>query len=134
MLRGPGLTPHKIRAERSSNLSFQKLRGAGPTPHFHDERSSNVALRALLSLFCSLFLVPGVFTDEGEAVDSVTPAGLPQEPSPSEEDKFVHATSTTSSRWIPLGAVGHFAFFFVVHFLLLFLFVLCSVYDGYASS
>ena len=88
--------------------------------------------------FCSLFLVPGVFTDEGEAVDSVTPAGLPQEPSPSEEDKFVHATSTTSSsgpwRWIPLGAVGHFAFFFVVHFLLLFLFVLCSVYDGYASS
>ena len=41
MLRGPGLTPHKrIRAERSSNLSFQKLRGAGLTPHFHGERSS----------------------------------------------------------------------------------------------
>ena len=39
MLRGPGLTPHKIRAERPSNLSFQKLRGTGLTPHFHDERS-----------------------------------------------------------------------------------------------
>ena len=71
-------------------------------------------------------------------MDAVTPAGLPQEPSPSEEDKFVYATSTTSSsgpwRWIPLGVVGHFAFFFEVHFLLLFLFVLSSVYDGYASS
>ena len=43
MLRGPGLTPHKIRAERSSNLSFQKLRGAGLTPHFRDERSSNLS-------------------------------------------------------------------------------------------
>ena len=29
MLGGPGLTPRKIRAERSSNLSFQKLRSAG---------------------------------------------------------------------------------------------------------
>ena len=71
-------------------------------------------------------------------MDAVTPAGLPQEPSPSEEDKFIYATSTTSSsgpwRWIPLGVVGPFAFFFVVHFLLLFLFVVSFVYDGYASS
>ena len=33
----------------------------------------------------------------------------------SEEDKFIYATSTTSSsgpwRWIPLGVVGPFAFF-----------------------
>ena len=43
MLRGPGLTPHKIRAERSSNLSFQKLRAAGLTPHVHDERSSSLS-------------------------------------------------------------------------------------------
>ena len=71
-------------------------------------------------------------------MDPVTPAGLPQEPSPSEEDKFIYATPTTSSsghrRWIPLGVVGPFVFSFVVHFLLLFLFVVSSVYDGYASS
>ena len=53
MLRGPGLTPHKIRAERPSNLSFQKFLGAGLTPHFHDERSSNVSLRARVSSRCS---------------------------------------------------------------------------------
>ena len=64
MLRGPGLTPHKIRAERSSNLSFHKLRGAGLTPHFHDERSSNLSeFFPLLASFpssivaCSTFLV-----------------------------------------------------------------------------
>ena len=47
------MTPHKIRAERPSNLSFQKLRGAGLTPHFHDERSPNVSLRARVSSRCS---------------------------------------------------------------------------------
>ena len=71
-------------------------------------------------------------------MDTVTPAGLPQEPSPSEEDKFTYATSSTSSsgpwRWIPLGVVGPFVFFFVAHFLLLFLFVVFFVYDGYATS
>ena len=58
MLRGPGLTPHRIRAERSSNLSFQKLRGAGLTPHFHDERSSNASLRARISSLCSPPSIP----------------------------------------------------------------------------
>ena len=71
-------------------------------------------------------------------MDAVTPAGLPQEPYPSEEDKFTYATSLTSSsgpwRWIPLGVVGPFVFFFVGHFLLLFLFVVFFDYDGYATS
>ena len=71
-------------------------------------------------------------------MDTVTPAGLPQEPSPYEEDKHRYATSMSVSsgpwRWIPLGVVGPFVFFFVVHFLLLFLFVVFFVYDGYASS
>ena len=49
----PRLTPHKIRAERSSNLSVQKLRGAGLTPHFHVERSSNASLRSRISSLCS---------------------------------------------------------------------------------
>ena len=60
MLRGPGLTPHKIRAERSSNLSFQKLRGAGLTPHFHDERSSNLSEFVPLPFLSSLSR-PAVF-------------------------------------------------------------------------
>ena len=71
-------------------------------------------------------------------MDTVTPAGLPQEPSPYEEDKHWYATSMSVSsgpwRWIPLGVVGPFVFSFVVHFLLLFLFVVFFVYDGYASS
>ena len=45
----------------------------------------------------------------GEAVDAVTPAGLPQGPSPFEEDKFIYATTRTASsgpwRWIPPGVV-----------------------------
>ena len=62
MLRGPLLTPHKIRAERSSNLSFQKLRGAGLTPHFHDERSSNLSeFVPLLASFPSSLSRPAVF-------------------------------------------------------------------------
>ena len=32
-LRSAGFTPHKIRAELSSNVSSPKLRGAGLTPH-----------------------------------------------------------------------------------------------------
>ena len=67
-------------------------------------------------------------------MDTVTPAGLPQETSPYEEDKHRYATSMSVSsgpwRWIPLGVVGPFVFFFVVHFLLLFLFVVFFVYDG----
>ena len=62
MLRGPGLTPHKIRAERSSNLSFQKLRGAGLTPHFQDERSSILSeFVPLLASFLSSLSRPAVF-------------------------------------------------------------------------
>ena len=36
-LRSGGFTPHKIRAELSSNGSQLKLRTAGLTPHFHAE-------------------------------------------------------------------------------------------------
>ena len=62
MLRGPGLTPHKIRAERSSNLSFQKLRGAGLTPHFRDERSSNLSeFFPLLASFPSSIVARSIF-------------------------------------------------------------------------
>ena len=49
------------------------------------------------------------FHTRGEAVDAVTPAGLPQGPSPFEEDKLVYATRRTASsgqwRWIPPGVV-----------------------------
>ena len=42
-------------------------------------------------------------------MDAVTPAGLPQEPSPFEEDKLIYATTRTASsgpwRWIPPGVV-----------------------------
>ena len=41
---------------------------------------------------------------EGEAVDTVTPAGLPQEPSPFEEDKLLYATSMSAS----IGPGGEF--------------------------
>ena len=62
MLRGPRLTPHKIRAERSSNLSFQKLRGPGLTPHFHDERSSNLSeFFPLLASFPSSIVARSIF-------------------------------------------------------------------------
>ena len=36
-LRSSGFTPHKIRAELSSNGSQLALRTAGLTPHFHAE-------------------------------------------------------------------------------------------------
>ena len=49
-LRGRGLTPHRIRAERSANVSALKLRGAGLTPQFHAERSTNTSLRARIIL------------------------------------------------------------------------------------
>ena len=42
-------------------------------------------------------------------MDAVTPAGLPQGPSPFEEDKLIYATTGTASsgpwRWIPPGIV-----------------------------
>ena len=48
-------------------------------------------------------------TYEGEAVDAVTPAGLPQEPPPLYEEKVIYATTTAASSgpwwWIPPGAV-----------------------------
>ena len=114
----------------SAHYGFRSRQGCSPARH--------VPLFVPLptSAFCRSLLV--VSTYEGEAVDTVTPAGLPQEPSPYEEDKHRYATSMSVSsgpwRWIPLGVVGPFVFFFVVHFLLLFLFVVFFVYDGYASS
>ena len=58
-----------------------------------------------LSLFPPLAVLgPGVFTYEGEAVDAVTPAGLPQGPSPCEEVKLWYATSMSVS----IGAGGGF--------------------------
>ena len=60
------------------------------------------------SLFFRLWCVFTLFLSyEGEAVDAVTPAGLPQGPFPFEEDKLIHATTRTASsgpwRWIPPG-------------------------------
>ena len=57
ILRSRGLTPHKIRAERSANVSALKLWGAGLNPHFHAERSLNTSLRARIS---SLSLLPSL--------------------------------------------------------------------------
>ena len=48
ILRGPWLTPQKIRAERSSNLTSQEIPGARLAPHIHDERSSSPSVFVLL--------------------------------------------------------------------------------------
>ena len=56
-LRGRCLTPQKIRAERSANVSALKLRGAGLTPHFQAERSLHTSVRARIS---SLSFLPSL--------------------------------------------------------------------------
>ena len=63
-----------------------------------------------LPISASSTSLPFPFRTRGEAVDAVTPAGLPQEPSPFEEDKLIYATTGTASsgpwRWISAGSCG----------------------------
>ena len=77
-------------------------------------------------------------THEGEVVDAVTPAGLPQEPSPLEEDKLVYATTTTASsgplRWIPPGAVVACKVSVSFPELLVYLHWVLSMYFHYATT
>ena len=124
-----------VRLDEPSQGRIHTLRVPVPSGVFPRQARALFSASPYLRLYS---FSPGSSTYEGEAVDTVTPTGLPQEPSPYEEDKHRYATSMSVSsgpwRWIPLGVVGHFVFSFVVHFLLLFLFVVFFVYDGYASS
>ena len=73
----------------STHCGFRSRQGRSPR-----QARALVSASPYLRLFP---FSPGSSTYEGEAVDTVTPAGLPQEPSPNEEDKLWYATSMSVS-------------------------------------